>query len=78
MFSVDHTILSIQNILYFLVYFLTQKLSSNKEHFLTKTFEICSFVSEELMEDETSFFMQFSLLAINNLIQLHLYSFKKV
>ena len=73
-----HAVLSIQNILLYLVHYLTQKILANKQLYLTLNLEICSFINEELTEDETSFFIQYSYLVVNNLFHLHLNTFKKV
>lgn len=73
-----HTILSTQNILFYLVHFLTQKILSNKQLFLTFNYEICAFAEDDLNEDELSFFIQHSYLVVNNLVHLNFNAFKKV
>lgn len=73
-----HTIISVQNILFYLVHFLTQKILSNKQLILTFNYEICEFAEGDLNEDELSFFIQHSYLVVNNLMYLHFNAFKKV
>ncbi len=76
---VMHTLLSTQNILFFLSQFFTQKILASKQMYLTLNYEMCSFRSEEkLSEDELSFFIQHSYLVVNNLVYLNFNSYKKV
>ena len=77
-----HTLLSIQNILLFLVFYLTQKLTANKQLALALDLDLCSFdtatVAEPLNDEEKSLLIQYSYVVVNNLIYLHLNAYKKV
>ncbi len=74
-----HTLLSIQNVLFYLTSFLSQKLLTTKNQMLTLNFNICLFMNENnnLNEDETSIFIQYCHLFCNNLTYLHLNEFNK-
>ena len=73
-----HTILSIQSILFYLIHYLTEEVLANKQLYLIRNFEICYLTNENFTDDETSIFIQYSYLVVNNLIHLHLSLFKKV
>lgn len=71
-----HALVSIQNILMYLAYFLTQKLLSIKQMSMLSEYSVCEL--DEMNEDEKSMFIQCSFLYVNNLCHLHLHAFKKV
>ena len=71
-----HALVSIQNILMYLVHFLTQKLLSIKQMSMLSEYNVCEL--GEMNEDEKSMFIQCSFLYVNNMCHLHLHTFKKV
>jgi len=73
-----HTLLSVQNIVFLLVYYLNQKLLNTKNLSRIKSVALCLFQNEENVGEEENFFVQYSFLYLNNLIQVHLHHFKKV
>ncbi|RNA43492.1 MMS22-like [Brachionus plicatilis] len=71
-----HTVLSVQNIILYLIYLLSQKLFSCQNSSMAMVFDFCSLNDHE--NQETCLFTQTLHFFINNLIQLSLHTFKKV
>lgn len=51
---------------------------AKRQLYLTNNYPLCSFVNDDLSEDEQSLFIQHCYLVTNNLIYLHFNTFKKV
>ena len=80
-----HALLSVQNIVLYLVAQICQNMLMRKNYSSTAHYLVCSFVDEpadqarqRLNEEELCMFAQSCHLFVNNLIYVHLNQFKKV